>query len=238
MLTPVTAAAAFLFLCGSYLVCRGLQMLASKSEYSVGEKLLYAPCYTLARMLWRVRIAGGKQIADMPIRGGVIVANHRCSLDPFFVQLAAGRRVHWMVASEYFRHPLFGSALRTFQAVPTNRSGSDNASTKRVISLAQDGRLVGLFPEGRINRSEDPLLPLRPGALLIAERAERPIIPLWIDGAPRGGEVWHPFLMPARVVVHVGSQHTVRREKTGTDRKEQAEVLRRLLLAARHDGVD
>jgi len=181
---------------------------------------LYAPVYALSRVLWRVEIewqgdwlgcdwegemdARQWMLSDRMSGGAVLIANHRCSVDPFFVQLVGGRRVHWMVAGEYFRNFLFGPLLRTFQAIPTNRGGVDTASTKRAIALAKSGRFVGMFPEGRINRSGCPLLSIRPGAAIVALRAKVPLVPIWIEGAPAGWEVYSALFLPAKVRIIVG----------------------------------
>lgn len=204
-------------------------------RYTLSERLLYAPVYALSRILWRVelewvelepttnavdgespqlaptiRVAGTvrdrhRLLADCMKTGAVLVANHRCSLDPFFLQLIAGTRVHWMVAGEYFKTPFVGNLLRAFQAIPTNRGGVDTASTKRAIALAKQGRFVGMFPEGRINRTASPLLSIRPGAALVALRAGVPIIPIWIEGAPVGPSIFSALFMPAKVRVIVGT---------------------------------
>jgi 1-acyl-sn-glycerol-3-phosphate acyltransferase len=175
------------------------------TEYTAFERLLYAPVYCLARTLWRVEIVGRGQLSSWLKGGAVIVANHRCSLDPFFLQLAAGRRIHWMVAGEYFKNPIFGPVLEVFQAIPTNRSGADNAATKRAIRLASEGRFVGMFPEGRINRTQRPLMSIRSGAAMVAKKSETPLVPCWIEGAPSGWAVWSSLFMAAHVRVHVGA---------------------------------
>ncbi|MCR9295410.1 MAG: 1-acyl-sn-glycerol-3-phosphate acyltransferase [bacterium] len=171
--------------------------------YTLWEKCLYLPTYLLGRLLWRVCFVN-EPPAEIT-SGALLVANHRSSVDPFFVQLAAGRRVHWMVAKEYCNHALFGPLLRLLQVIPTNRSGMDTAATKAAIRITQDKRLVGMFPEGRINTSTDVLLPIRGGAALVSLRAGVPIIPLWIEGSPyRSPAVWSPIIMPARVRITFG----------------------------------
>jgi 1-acyl-sn-glycerol-3-phosphate acyltransferase len=72
------------------------------------------------------------------------------------------------------------------------------------IRIVSEGGFVGMFPEGRINRTEDLLLPGRPGAVLIAIKGRVPILPCYIDGAPYGGTAWSPLFMPARVTVRFG----------------------------------
>ncbi|GIX00574.1 MAG: hypothetical protein KatS3mg111_3906 [Pirellulaceae bacterium] len=173
-----------------------------RGPYSFVEACLYVPCYLLGRILWRVTFLNTPP-AEMKL-GAVLAANHRSSVDPFFVQLAAQRRVHWMVAKEYCDHPLFGIVLRALQVIPTNRSGVDTRATKSAIRLVRSGRLVGMFPEGRLNQTAAPLLPVRSGAALVAIKAGAPLIPLWIEGSPFRREVWSPFFMPANVRITFG----------------------------------
>lgn len=61
-----------------------------------------------------------------------------------------------------------------------------------------------MFPEGRINRTDAPLLTIRPGAALVASKGDVPLVPIWIEGAPVGPEVYSALLMPAKVCVTVG----------------------------------
>ena len=110
-----------------------------------------------------------------------------------------------MVAGEYFKNKMFGPLLRMYQAIPTNRGGVDTASTKRAIALAKSGRFVGMFPEGRINRSKSPLLSIRPGAAIVALRANVPLVPVWIEGAPPGWAVYSALFVPAKVRIIVGT---------------------------------
>ncbi len=147
---------------------------------------------------------------DRPVRlppgqGAILIANHRSSVDPFFVQMTTPRVVHWMVAREFCQLPLAGWILREVMGcIPVSRAGIDTAATKMAIRLAQSGELIGMFPEGRINDTGEFLLPGRPGVALIALRAQVPVVPMFIFGAPYHGTVLSGFLSPARVRVRVG----------------------------------
>jgi 1-acyl-sn-glycerol-3-phosphate acyltransferase len=178
--------------------------LFMKSDYGPWEKCLYLPTYLLGRVLWRVHFTN--QPPPQLSSGAILVANHRSSVDPFFVQLAARRRVHWMVAQEFCQHFLFGPLLRQLQVIPTRRAGTDTASTRRAIQITSQGRLVGMFPEGRINTTSQLLLPLRSGAALVSARSQSPLIPLLIEGSPyRSPQVWSPVFMPAHVRITFGN---------------------------------
>lgn len=176
--------------------------LFKHSDYSTWETILYVPVYVVGRMLWRVSFTNNAPAALQS--GAILAANHRSSVDPFFVQLAARRRVHWMVAREFCEHVIFGKILKPFMVIPTNRSGLDLNSTKLAIQYAQSGRLVGMFPEGKINITSAPLLPIRGGAAMVAIKTGVPVIPLYIEGSPYRRTVWSPLLMPARVRITFG----------------------------------
>lgn len=178
-------------------------LVARSSDYDFWESALYLPTYLMGRLLWRVHFTN--QAPNELKAGAVLVANHRSSVDPFFVQLAARRRVHWMVAREYCEHCVFGIILRWAQVIPTNRSGMDTAATKAAIRLTKIGRLVGMFPEGRLNHTRAPMVSIRSGAAMVAERAGVPIVPLYIAGSPYRREVWSPLIMPAHVAITFGT---------------------------------
>ncbi len=75
---------------------------------------------------------------------------------------------------------------------------------KMAIRLASEGRFVGMFPEGRINRSAKPLLSIRPGAALVAGKANVPLVPMYIEGAPSGWACTALFIHPCHVRIYVG----------------------------------
>src|SRR5207247_6900030 len=154
--------------------------------------------YVIAKLMWRTRLEGPMPV--QPGQGAVIVANHRSGIDPCFIQVAVRRVVYWMVAREYVEAKFIGSVLRALQVIPVGRGGVDTAATKLAIRLAQEGGLVGMFPEGRIDETKDQLfLPGRPGTALVALRGRVPIIPVYIEGAPYDGTPTGPIKMRANV---------------------------------------
>lgn len=173
-----------------------------RTEYTFVQFILDRIVFILLQFLWRT-----KTPAKLPLarnKGGVIIANHRSSADPFFIHRAAKRRVRWMVAREYCERKVMGWFLEEFGAIPTRRGGIDNASVREAVTLLQKGQWVGVLPEGRINMTDEFMLPVRPGAALLARRAGVPIVPVYIEGAPFNGTPISPFLMPAKVTITVG----------------------------------
>ncbi|MCX7424670.1 MAG: lysophospholipid acyltransferase family protein [Planctomycetia bacterium] len=172
------------------------------SPYRPAQSIVLAWARITTRILWRARVSGPLPIP--PGQGAVIVSNHRCPFDPAFMTLAVDRIMHWMVAKEYCEHPLMGLVLRIFEPIPTNRGGVDTAATKLTIRYAQQGEIVGLFPEGRLNTTRQFMLPGRPGVAMIALRSRVPVIPCYIEGSPYNGTTLGCLLMPAKVRLVVG----------------------------------
>jgi 1-acyl-sn-glycerol-3-phosphate acyltransferase len=218
-----------------------LLTIAWRSAMKLGYTWAQLPFYPLllfyGRIIWRTTVSGPLPVGDH--QGAVIVANHRCTIDPAFVQLAANRLGHWMVAREYCEMPGLQWLFRVLWAIPVNRAGNDTAATKAAIRFAEEGDLVGLFPEGRMNTTSAVLLPGRPGAALIALKARVPVIPCYIRGAPYDGTTFGVFLTPARVHVEVGrpidlSEYYGREH----DKEVLEEITRRFLIEiARLAGV-
>jgi 1-acyl-sn-glycerol-3-phosphate acyltransferase len=154
------------------------------------------------RLRWHTRVDRPMPIA--PGQGAIIIANHRSGFDPMFLQAAAPRLVHWMVARDYIVNFWLGLFFRKLESIPAGRAGIDTAAVKQAIRLAQSGELVGIMPEGRINESPDVLMPGRPGAALVALRARVPVIPCYIEGAPYNGRLAGPLFMKAHVRVTIG----------------------------------
>jgi 1-acyl-sn-glycerol-3-phosphate acyltransferase len=173
------------------------------SHYTAAQSAIYGLNYVVSRILWRAEVQG--RIAIPFGQGAVLVCNHNGPIDPAFIQLMTGRRVvHWMVAKEYCEHPLLRWFFHTCEAIAVGRGGIDTAATKMAIRYAQEGQLVGLFPEGRVNRGPDILLPGRPGATLIALKARVPVIPCFLSGSPYTGMILGPLVTPAKVKLVIG----------------------------------
>jgi 1-acyl-sn-glycerol-3-phosphate acyltransferase len=184
-----------------------LVILLEADRRRLGVSYAQLPIYMfnqfMTRVRWRARVEGK---VDLPRRqGAVIVCNHIGPVDPAFIALACDRPVHWMVAREYCQVPLIGLCLRILEVIPTGRSGIDTAATKLAIRYAQQGDLVGMFPEGRLNDTKRFLLPGRAGAAMVALKSRVPVVPCYIEGSPFGGQVFRFFFLTAKTRLKVGS---------------------------------
>jgi len=227
-ITAFIAAVFLLFLLIAPLVW--LIVALRRSRLNAFQCLLWAGAYLLCKFWWRTRWINQLRLADG--QGGVIVCNHRSSVDPFFIQTATGRKIHWLVAREYCEHPAFRWFLSACEVIPVNRGGIDTAATKAAIRMAAGGEIIGMLPEGRINMGQEFMLPARPGAALVALKARVPLVPCYISGSPYRRYPWSPFFMPARVEVRFGEpifldEYYARGQEDGIER----EIARRAIKA-------
>lgn len=209
-----------------------------RTRFTFVQAVLWLFNLFMTRVLWRASVRGRVSIPDG--EGAVIVCNHKSGVDPMFVQLATDRVVHWMVAREYYDMPLLRWAFRAVTTIPVNRGGIDTASTKMAIRLAQQGGLVGLFPEGRVNQTAELLLPGRPGAALIALKARVKVIPCFVEGVPYDGTALGSLFMPGKARITVGAPLDLSQYYERDGEKHILEELTRLFLVqiAKLAGVD
>ncbi len=135
---------------------------------------------------WDVRVSGSQHIPATG--GGVIATNHVGYLDFVFCGYGAreqgGRRVRFVAKREVFDNRFAGPLMRAMRHIPVDRGGNTAVAMRDVAAALADGDLVGMFPEGTINRSFVPQEG-RPGAARMAVDAGVPLIPGAIWGSQR-----------------------------------------------------
>lgn len=133
----------------------------------------------------------------------ILVCNHTSGLDPALLQSACPRLIAWMMAREYHDLRGLGWVYRHVGAIPVERRGRDLAATRAALRALAAGRIVGVFPEGRIE-TDRHLLPFQVGVALLAIKSGAPVFPAWLDGTQRKAEMLQAYLHPQRAVVNFG----------------------------------
>ncbi len=110
-----------------------------------------------------------------PKNGLLILANHRSIIDPVVVQLVCPRRVYFMAKKELFQIPILKAIIRFAKAFPVEQKTADRHAIRQAVLMLKQGKAVGIFPEGEMSETGE-LLPVLPGAALIAKLAGVPLI--------------------------------------------------------------
>ncbi|MFQ5430133.1 MAG: MFS transporter [Phycisphaerae bacterium] len=174
----------------------------------------------------------------IPMRGPcIVVANHNSTLDPFVLASGSPNRVPgFMIAAEYANIPIFRNLLRSIECVPVNRSGVDVASVKAALRHLAAGKLLGIFPQGRVADPADPP-EAREGVGMLALRSGAPVVPAYISGIEYSDAVFRPFFKRHRAVVRFGKPIDLSawkgREKDRTAYREVADHIMDRIMALR-----
>jgi 1-acyl-sn-glycerol-3-phosphate acyltransferase len=118
----------------------------------------------------------------LPTSGPILVAaNHGSFWDPPVLGVALPRELHYMAKAELFEVPVFGSLIRSLNAVPIRRGVADLQGIARAREVLAGGGALLVFPEG--GRMKDGRLhPARPGLGLLESHARVPIVPVYVSG--------------------------------------------------------
>jgi 1-acyl-sn-glycerol-3-phosphate acyltransferase len=113
--------------------------------------------------------------------------------DPVFIGAKLGRRVIFMAKEELFRNWFTSYFVRQFGAFPVYRGRPNLDAVHQAISILQQGKVLGMFPEGKRSK-QNSLTPALLGSALIACQSHAAILPIGITGSEniRGfGWIWH-----------------------------------------------
>jgi len=161
----------------------------SKGErvfYWVLKRILVGP---LLKILFRPWVRG---IENIPEEGGAIIAgNHLSFMDSIFIPLIAPRPVVYLAKKDYFTGPgIKGRLVRSFflatNQLPMDRGGgsASEASLKSGLKVLNDGKLLGIYPEG--TRSPDGRLYRgRTGVARLVLESGCPVVPVALIGTDK-----------------------------------------------------
>ncbi|WP_410961928.1 lysophospholipid acyltransferase family protein, partial [Salmonella sp. SAL4359] len=82
-----------------------------------------------------------------------------------------------------------------------DRYGREIAAAREAVRHLQSGGVVGIFPEGNLERPPCHILPFLPGVGLIVHRSGAPVIPVLISGTPQIDPAWSSLWRRSRAVV-------------------------------------
>lgn len=111
----------------------------------------------------------------MPAHGPAILAcNHVSVIDPLLLVASNPRLISFVVAQEYYEKRLFRPFLDMAGCIPVRRDRRDKVGLLKARALLREGRVLGLFPEGGINRGmEGPQL----GIGWLVRETGAPVVP-------------------------------------------------------------
>lgn len=142
-------------------------------------RVVRGPLACVFKTVYRPTLTGKDYI---PENGRVILAgNHTNYFDCLLVGCATKRCVHYLAKDELMKGPL-KYIFKGMGIIPVNRRQKDKAALETAEMMLRDEKLIGIFPEGTINRTDDIIMPFKFGAVKMARDTDTPIVPFVISG--------------------------------------------------------
>jgi len=147
------------------------------------DPLLYKIVRPIGKLLFKVvyrpKVIGKEFI---PKKGRIILAgNHKNNLDCMMLLISTKRCVHFLAKEELFKSKM-GWFYKKIGLIPVKRKTKDGKALPTAISYLENEKVIGIFPEGTHNKSQDPILPFKIGAVKMSNDADSEIVPFVIKG--------------------------------------------------------
>lgn len=153
--------------------------MKTKNNKMIGFRISKGILSVFFKLFFHPKIIGRENI---PETGGVILAgNHRRIFDPCMPIISTKRPVHYMAKKELFSG-IFGWFFKLVGCIPVDRGHDNTLAKNEAIKVLEEGEVLGIFPEGTRNKTDDILLPFKYGAVSMSKKTNAYIVPFAITG--------------------------------------------------------
>lgn len=177
-----------------WLIKRGLQACLAAHEAEWGSWLNYLDglnrlfCKHYHRFSYNTMI-------DLPATGpAVIVANHLSGLDPLLLFAATRRPIYFLIAREQYERFGLTWLFRAVGCIPVDRSRHPEIALRAALRALAAGKVIAIFPQGKITLPDEPHKPLKRGGLWLAQRTNSLIYPIHLSGICGIGHIFRGLL--------------------------------------------
>jgi len=156
------------------------------------------------RVVHRLVVEGRENIPASREPGPlIVVCNHTAGLDPVLVQASVPFPIRFMMATK-MRLPIFEVFWEWTEVISITTSGRDLGGLREALRHLQGGGVVGIFPEGSIERPPRVLTPFMAGTGILIGRSGARVLPIAITGTPYAAKAWGSLWRRSRSRLRVG----------------------------------
>lgn len=117
---------------------------------------------------------------NIPSSGSFVLAgNHTNYLDSLLLMSASKRTIHFL-AKDSLVKGVKGLVFKHMGIIPVNRKIHDKDALRNAKEVLNNKEVIGIFPEGTINRTKDATLPFKIGAVKMAKDTDTLLVPFTI----------------------------------------------------------
>jgi len=110
----------------------------------------------------------------------ILVGNHTSYLDPLLVASTTRECVHFFAKDSLYKgikKPLF----KALGIIPVNRKIKDKNALNLGIKCLNENKVIGIFPEGTINRTNKKIMNFKYGAVKMSKETGKLLVPFAIN---------------------------------------------------------
>ena len=151
-----------------------------KRNGSRSYRIIYPLFSGIVKLVLNIKVINTEK---EPSDGGFLVcANHTSGADPIVLSYAFKKnQVHFMAKKELFKIPLLAQLIKLLGAFPVDRAANDIGAVRKAITLIEEDKCMGIFPQGHRYPGEDPRkTKTKNGLALIATKSHADVVPCYI----------------------------------------------------------
>lgn len=140
-------------------------------------KTIRAVLQPVVRVMYRIDCKGIENVSESGAL--MLCCNHTSMLDlPLLIALCP-REICFMAKKELFKNPVLAWIFKKMGAFPVDRGGRDIASIRHSLSIVEQGKVFGIFPEGTRHKN-GPMREVKAGCAFIAVKTSVDVLPVSI----------------------------------------------------------
>lgn len=144
---------------------------------TVFYRIVRAIAYPLVRLVFRIKPIG---LEKMPKQGGIILCcNHTSFTDVAFLIVICRRQIYFMAKEELFKNRFVNWLFKNMGAFAVRRGSGGTQAIEHAVDLINDGKVMGIFPEGTRSKDGKPKR-AKSGVAVIAAQTKAPVLPVAI----------------------------------------------------------
>lgn len=111
----------------------------------------------------------------------VLGGNHTNNLDCLLL-IGSSKRVIHFLAKDSLIKGIKAPIFKGMGIIPVNRQIHDKQALNSAKKALNEGKVIGIFPEGTINRTDDTIMPFKIGCVKMAHDTNTKVVPFTITG--------------------------------------------------------
>ena len=117
---------------------------------------------------------------NIPSNGSFVLAgNHTSYLDPLLLMSSYKITIHFLAKDSLIKG-VKGLIFKHMGIIPVNRKIHDKDALSEAKRALSNNQVIGIFPEGTINRTKDVTLPFKIGAVKMVKDTDSLLVPFTI----------------------------------------------------------